>query len=125
MSQLVTVSKRFSPEEIFQLVKKCDGDIEVEGYQVRTTSLRYILFRKKPKCATCSRRVSYGLLQTDEQSKYKRAHFNFFAEDGMLMTKDHVIPKSKGVKTVSKIYRLCARFVIVKKATKSRYLYQQ
>ncbi len=110
MGRLSDVSVRMTAEEILSLVDVPQENIKVNGYLVRTTSLRYAIFRKQPKCACCERRISYGILQTCHQSKQKRAHFNLFSKDGMLMTKDHIKPKSKGGKNkLSNLQTMCLR----------------
>lgn len=72
----------------------CNG----ESYLPRMRSNRYHCFRRKGlACVTCGIVGVKFLLQMCEGDK--RPHFNLFAEkDGklVLMTKDHIYPKSKG-----------------------------
>ena len=69
--------------------------IEVEGYKVYTESLRYATFYQKGcKCAACGKEGVY--FQLDPGDNISRRHFNLYAEDGTLMTKDHIIPTSRG-----------------------------
>lgn len=102
--------KTFSIEEVEAMVKDdvknnscrhCDKNnnhsIVVEGYDVYTTSLRYKTFIEKGyKCVCCGRIGSYYALEKSHGSNLKRAHFNLYADDDVLMTKDHIWPKSKG-----------------------------
>jgi HNH endonuclease len=89
-----------------------DSYIELVGargelYTVKVSSLRLELFRRSPKCVSCERVGSLWLLQShrlndpphlnlyhvgEEVQEWKR-----LSENGMvMMTKDHIIPRSKG-----------------------------
>ena len=102
------MSKVYSSDEVFKLLgednlKKTDGmtksgSIEIDGYNVYIDSWRYRTFYQKgTKCTCCGKEGMYFKL-TPAIDNQKRAHFNLYAEDGTLMTKDHIIPKSRGGK---------------------------
>lgn len=100
------MSKKYDIQEVFNLlgedvlnatepVIKSDS-IKVDGYLVHKDSWRYRTFYQKGlKCACCGREGRYFKLKVDSNN-VERGHFNLFAKDGTLMTKDHIIPKSKG-----------------------------
>lgn len=102
--------RTFSIEEVEDIVKedvvnsKCGGfekhsskDIMIDGLKVRTISMRYKTFIEKGYvCAKCGRKGAYYALEYHTPNNSKRAHFNLYSEDGMLMTKDHIVPRSKG-----------------------------
>ena len=72
--------------------KTPEHEIELEGYRVYTRSMRYKTFMEKGyTCVKCGRKGAYYALETSSDN-VKRAHFNLYAEDGMLMTKDHIMP---------------------------------
>ena len=115
-------SKKYSIQEVFQIIgeeylnKECDGnknktDIEVDGYKVHPMSLRYMTFYQKGiKCACCGKEGAYFQLDPDRNGNNvdNRRHFNLYAEDGTLMTKDHIIPKSHGGRDiVSNMQTMC------------------
>ena len=101
------MDKRYSIDEVFNIIGKDNlmenhvnhsgrkESIVVEGYNVYVKSLRYMTFYQKGvKCACCNREGSYFKLDGDVNTK--RRHFNLYSEDDVLMTKDHIIPKSLG-----------------------------
>lgn len=102
--------KTFSIEEVEAMVredvinsecknidKNCNHNIKVEGHDVYTTSLRYKTFIEKGyKCVCCGRTGSYYALEKSVNSNQNRAHFNLYSDDDVLMTKDHILPRSKG-----------------------------
>lgn len=115
--------KVFSIEEVEAIVKedvinsscnkfekKNGGSIIIEGYDVYKRSMRYKTFIEKGyKCACCGRVGAYYALECNEGSNIKRAHFNLYSEDDVLMTKDHIFPKSKGGKdTIENMQTMCA-----------------
>jgi hypothetical protein len=115
-------SKKYSIEEVFQMIGKeylCrDGDgnksrsdIEVDGFKVRPVSLRYMTFYQKgTKCVCCGKEGAYFQLDSDRNGDNvdSRRHFNLYADDGTLMTKDHIVPKSKGgVDKVHNMQTMC------------------
>lgn len=65
-------------------------------------SIRYknILKSESLKCVNCGKEVKIARLEKNLSDKDKNGefsyHWNFYAEDGTLMTCDHIIPKSKG-----------------------------
>jgi len=72
---------------------------EYMGEQVKMTSHRYRCFKIKGlKCVTCGIEGKYFALERHTSSR--RFHFNLYAldKDGkeVLMTKDHIVPQSKG-----------------------------
>lgn len=77
-------------------------EFEVEGkvYRVKMRSLRYQTFRKSLKCATCGVEGVLMRLEYCHGSDPYRPHFNLYAitEEGLplLMTRDHIIPSSRG-----------------------------
>ena len=82
-----------------------------DGYRVWMGSSRYKLFRKSLVCVTCNCVGSVFRLEyegTQKERPSDRAHFNLYAKVGtkmVLMTKDHIIPKSKGGKNTLGNYR--------------------
>ncbi len=71
-------------------------------YSVRHGSLRYLTFDKSCVCCCCGIVGSRMFLDTPNVGSGS-AHFNLYAEWNdklVLMTKDHVLPRSKGGKDV-------------------------
>lgn len=82
-----------------KLEKVNGGSVNIDGYDVYKRSMRYKTFIEKGyKCVCCGRVGAYYALECNEGSNQKRAHFNLYSEDDVLMTKDHIFPKSKGGK---------------------------
>lgn len=86
--------------------------IGVDGYKVYTKSLRYATFYQKgTKCACCGKEGTHFRLDCDKDSDptaTNRRHFNLYADDGTLMTKDHIIPKKLGGKDrIDNLQTLC------------------
>ena len=114
--------KKYNINEVFDLLGKENlmeendyyksgkrsKDIIVEGFKVRVRSLRYMTFYQKgTTCSKCGRKGSYFKLEGDKNNE-TRKHFNLYSEDNILMTKDHIIPKSKGGKDkVSNMQTMC------------------
>ena len=98
--------KKYDIDEVFNMIGeeflsrdtdiwKHKSDMVVDGFKVRPISLRYMLFYQKgTKCVCCGKEGTHFKLCGDETSS--RRHFNLYADDGTLITKDHIIPKSKG-----------------------------
>ena len=94
-----------------RIEKKADGfGVVIEGYDVYKRSMRYKTFIEKGyKCVCCGRVGAYYALECDESLNKKRAHFNLYSEDDVLMTKDHIFPKSKGGKdSIENMQTMCA-----------------
>lgn len=99
-------NKRYGIDEVFNLLgeehllgngdgNQNRGNIVVDGFDVRPISLRYKTFYQKgTKCVCCGKEGTYFKLCGDKTTN--RRHFNLYADDGTLMTKDHIIPASKG-----------------------------
>jgi 5-methylcytosine-specific restriction endonuclease McrA len=96
----ITLGK-FAIEEVLPYAdhkQKSRREYTVDGvtYRVNMDSMRYATFKKSLACWCCNLTGEFFLLQIDD--KYlaqKSAHFNLFAGN-ILMTKDHIVPKSKG-----------------------------
>ena len=100
---LRTVSPReYTPGEVLPFVGP--DERVYDGYRVRMDSLRYHVFKQGRTCPTCGIEGTVFLLQRndgDTDQPPDRAHFNLYArvgDDLVLMTKDHVVPKSRGGK---------------------------
>lgn len=112
--------KKYAINEVFKIIGKENllrknetgkrfkenKDLIVDGYKVRPISLRYMTFYQKGiTCVCCGRVGSYFKLEAGDTD---RGHFNLYSEDDILMTKDHIIPKSKGGKNeVSNMQTMC------------------
>lgn len=100
---MVTVSPReFTIEEVLPFVGPRAPERVYEGFRVRMDSLRYQVFLRGTRCADCGVEGTVFLLQREESHAEQppdRAHFNLYARTAkglVLMTKDHVHPRSKG-----------------------------
>lgn len=112
---------RYSVSDVFDMlgeeslniseVKGPRESIEVEGFKVYRRSMRYATFYQKGcKCAHCGKQGTYFQLDADREgnSSDSRRHFNLYAEDGTLMTKDHILPKKwGGTDTIDNFQTLC------------------
>lgn len=71
-----------------------------KSYSLRLTSLRYEVLRNSQSCAACG--IVGAVLLLDRNPQDKSPHFNLYHQktDGslILMTKDHILPKSLGGK---------------------------
>lgn len=103
--------KRYEIQEVFDMLGKSylslktvghgrRESIEVDGFKVKRSSLRYSLFYQKGiKCVCCGKEGTHFKLDVGEgqdPTTSNRRHFNLYAEDGTLITKDHIVPKSFG-----------------------------
>lgn len=93
----------FDPQEVLsqrtrirQKIKWVVGDKE---YWVNMKSQRYDIFAKSLVCATCGLKGVVMMLDIQPTQKDAKPHFNLYAIKGgelVLMTKDHIVPTSKG-----------------------------
>lgn len=109
---------RYSVTDVFNMLGKdalmvehversARDSIEVEGYKVYRQSLRYATFYQKGcTCVACGKVGTY--FELDPGDNDSRRHFNLYASDGTLMTKDHVVPKKHGGKnTINNMQTMC------------------
>jgi len=79
-------------------------EMNFRGHPVRMDSQRYRVFKEKgTTCVTCGLKGRHFRLERhalDKRIARNRFHFNLYAVNGagqeVLMTKDHIIPKSRG-----------------------------
>lgn len=103
------MTKKYSIDQVFELIGEKDlmiqttphkkENIVVDGHRVYRQSLRYATFYQKgTKCCCCGKEGAYFQLDADRNATVDtvRRHFNLYAEDGTLMTKDHIRPKKWG-----------------------------
>lgn len=89
--------------------------IDFDGDPLKANSQRYTLFFTKGfKCVKCGIEGKYFAKERDPSSNSDKYHLNLYAldENGkeVLMTKDHIIPKSKGGKNKLENYQtMCCR----------------
>lgn len=115
---MVVEDKKYSIEEVFAMIgeenltgnnvgRKCNHNIVVDGFNVRSKSLRYMTFYQHGvKCVCCGKEGTHFKLCGDESTN--RRHFNLYADDGTLITKDHIVPASKGGQDkVSNMQTMC------------------
>ncbi len=90
---------QFKPEEVLPFVFEVK-EKAYAGHNVRMTSLRYKLFATKGcVCVRCGLIGQYFSLEKHVSDNMGKFHFNLYGvKDGMpvMMTKDHILPKSKG-----------------------------
>ena len=91
----------FKAEDVFPYVTaedvKREYQVKGKSYFVRMNSDRYFVFRNNPKCVACGLEGSRIMLDVNPGDQ--SPHFNLYGEeDGrlVLLTKDHIVPKSKG-----------------------------
>lgn len=70
---------------------------KIEPKKIRNRKMNWIKLIKANKltCPITNKTVTFCSLD-EQQNKVKSLHYNFYSEDGTLMTIDHIIPKSKG-----------------------------
>jgi hypothetical protein len=69
------------------------------GYSVNMSSARMVCFTLNHTCVCCGTVGEAFLLELPSKSKYLIPHFNLYGRrngEWVQMTKDHIIPKSKG-----------------------------
>ena len=80
--------------------KKSEGAIRnYDGHPVKMWSLRYHVFKKSLICVNCGIKGEYLALEKSKYDNGDKFHFNLYAKTNdseVLITKDHIIPKSKG-----------------------------
>lgn len=89
----------------------------INGVQVNLTSQRLILFEKNNKCVDCGLVGTYLALEKTNEID-KSYHLNLYGiRDGeeILMTKDHIFPKSLGGSNKLKNYQTMCRVCNMKK----------
>jgi 5-methylcytosine-specific restriction endonuclease McrA len=102
----IRLEKKYSPDEVLPFVvsnkHSKNAQRNYDGNIVKMASDRYKTFKNSGlKCVSCGIEGQYFVLERGVDDKQnKRFHFNLYAidKDGneVLMTKDHIYPKSKG-----------------------------
>jgi hypothetical protein len=96
---MLDILAEFNCNEILKLVGKKNRiniNTKLDIYSVNLNSQRLFLFKKSTVCCCCG---IEGIIIRLERVKNETPHFNLYAKKNnklILMTKDHIIPKSKG-----------------------------
>lgn len=89
----------YHPREVLPFV--CRGKKKYAGKEIKMGSSRYITFaRKGTTCKYCGLVGAYFALERHKNGNTDKFHFNLYGinEEGeeTMLTKDHIIPRSKG-----------------------------
>lgn len=97
----------YKPEVVLDEVGP--GRKEWDGLMIKMNSQRYRLFQRSCKCVRCGVVGTRMYLEKAEKCNENSWHFNLYGvrEDGteVMMTKDHIIPKSLGGKNCLENYQ--------------------
>lgn len=114
---LIRIGRPYEPHEIFDNIcdatTKSNKRVDFDGDFIKMGSLRYQVFSKGLACAHCGivGKYFYKEKPTENTQSY---HFNLYAINDLgeevLMTKDHIHPKSKGGKDyIDNLITMCSR----------------
>lgn len=101
-------------DEILELIKAPNGRVQLDGDSVRVTGVRLKSFAVHGTvCVVCGLEGAFFAKEKGSVSD-TRFHLNLYAldKDGreVLMTRDHVMPKSKGgSESINNMQTMCAR----------------
>jgi len=91
----------YTVEQVLSKIKPVnavDVMVDFNGNLIKMSSQRYLLFSRSCTCCVCG--VIGIFFAKERHSGSTRWHFNLYAidDDGdeVLMTKDHIIPRSRG-----------------------------
>lgn len=98
---------QYSPEYVFKMISMGHRSMPIRGYTVHTGSQRYRVFKESCTCVECGVVGTVMCLDEPRGSRRRRnrkqkgaAHFNLYGitPSGrvVMLTKDHILPKSKG-----------------------------
>lgn len=83
---------------VFKVLSGRDCKVNFEGYKMNMASDRLKLFFNSHKCVTCG--IEGSFIAMERVNNSEGYHFNMYSinnsNEEVLMTKDHIIPKSKG-----------------------------
>lgn len=101
------IDKVYNVDEVLPKIQ--EGRVNFDGDMIKMNSLRYHTFAKGLKCK-CGLVGQYFV--KERNIAVEGYHFNLYAIDGdgkeVLMTKDHIMPKSKGGKdSISNFETMC------------------
>ena len=97
-------------KELYEKYKQKAKSMIVNGDPIKTGSLRYGTFADSVKCAACGIEGT-RVYKEKTDDVHNRFHLNLYAFNGreeVLMTKDHIKPRSKGgANTLSNLQTMC------------------
>lgn len=94
----MNIIKKFKYKEIFDLINSAlNRKILLEGFYVKTNSVRLKCFLRSPICAFCGLHGNLWKLEsTNEENPHLNLYCRLTSGKDVLLTKDHIFPKSKG-----------------------------
>lgn len=112
-------------QEALDLLISQEASLFLHGHWVKTRSHRYALFRgtlpgQGTKCVACGTEGVTMRLEkiVGKGHSSERAHFNLYDADGVMLTKDHIIPRSMGGPDSPSNYQtMCQRCNMLKSDT--------
>ena len=103
-------NKEYSVDEIIPYILSDDTHMILDGTRVKIEGLRLNSFARKEACVTCGRQGTIFRIAASRNSKKKDWHLTLWSDDGIQMTKDHIVPKSKGGKnSLKNIQTMCEK----------------
>ncbi len=98
LSHYVFLNKTYHPLQVFAYLnhnRKSEASVIYDGHLVNMNSTRLHVFSKSGcHCVACGVEGTHFRLQkTRNDTKY---HFGLWTDSGVQMTKDHIIPRSRG-----------------------------
>jgi len=90
-------------------------DVDGKAFPVEVSSKRLRCLASSTVCAWCGREGKVFSVDAprspssgDPKDSYDRPHLNMYSEDGVLMTIDHIVPRSKGGRnSLSNLQTMC------------------
>ena len=93
------VYREFQLNSILSLIGSSKERIQLDGYLVNVTSLRLLTLKRSQVCCKCGREGHVFRLESSRKTDpYPHLNMYHITSDNrlILMTKDHIIPKSLG-----------------------------